>query len=347
MELTSTDDPSGKLFDMIRQIDLQDLNISGHSLQYLIRYRENSSFYKKAYAQLLEKAIKKLNKPVSESTFIDYGGGCGMLSFLARATGFRTVVYNDIFGVALDDARKIAEKLNLHIDHFICGDAGELVSEIDRLKLDTDLICSFDVLEHIHDPENWITTISKLRRFFLLFMTSANPKNPFIARRLKKIHKTAEYLGCENNIRVGDIFKDNSFLNERENIIRNKYPDLSQEESFMLASRSRGLMQNEIEDVAGEYIDTGKISYKIDHPTNTCEPYTGNWAERLIDINKLEKSIKDPGLKVRITNSFYCYSERRILNIIKFLLNKLISVSGPGSLFLSPSITLEIEKTIN
>jgi hypothetical protein len=344
MEVISTDGPARQLFTGLQQIDLHDLNISGHSRKYLIRYRENELFYQEAYSQLLKKAIKKLSKPVNESTFIDYGGGCGILSFLAKKTGFGTVVYNDIFKVALDDARKIAEKLNLEIDYFINGDAEELVKEINRNRLESDLICSFDVLEHIYDTEKWISIVSRLDKFSLLFMTSANPVNPFITKRLRKIHNTAEFLGCEDNIRIGDTFLDNSFMEQRAIIIQDRYPDLSGEEILMLSSRSRGLIKEAIEDIAGEYIETGKISYNAAHQTNTCDPYTGNWAERVMDLKKLRIFIQDLGLKVVITNSYYCYSEKKVLNIAKFILNKLIFITGPEYLPLSPSITLEIEK---
>jgi hypothetical protein len=47
----------------------------------------------------------------------------------------------------------------------------------------------------------------------------------------------------------------------------------------MLAKKTRGLMKDDIEKLVEEYIASGKITYQPDHPTNTCDPYTGNWAD--------------------------------------------------------------------
>jgi hypothetical protein len=57
----------------IEELDLQDLNISDHTKEYLIKYKNNYSCFISAYSQLLQKALKKLNTPVTESIFVDYG----------------------------------------------------------------------------------------------------------------------------------------------------------------------------------------------------------------------------------------------------------------------------------
>lgn len=335
-----------KIFSRIREIGLKDLDISVHSLEYLKKYRNNATFFTEAYTQLLKKAVKKLTRPINESSFIDYGGGCGILSLIAREAGFRRVVYNDLFKPELNDARRIATSIDIVIDYYICGDAGELVNEIKLKNIEVDLICSFDVLEHIYNFDNWINTVYELNSFSILFMTSANPDNPYIRRRLRKIHYISENLGCKNNIRNGDVFNDNSFLKEREIIIRNIYPELSDKEIYFLSEKCRGLMKDGIEKVVSEYISTGMVSYHFDHPTNTCEPYTGNWAERLIDLEQLKLTAEKPGLKVRITNSLFCYSGNAILNITKYLINIIISLASPEWLLISPAITVEIDKRL-
>jgi len=79
-------------------------------------------------------------------------------------------------------------------------------------------------------------------------------------------------------------------------------------------------------------------------PTNTCDPYTGSWEERLIDLKKLKDTIKTCGMDVDITNSFYCYSDDKLLNTVKRFVNLLMKISGPRWLFLSPNIIIEIRK---
>lgn len=333
------------LYSKLQIINPQDLPISENNKIYIKKYQENYSFYMSCYFQLLQKAIRKLSKPVSESVFIDYGGGCGILSFLAKESGFKTVVYNDINKVSVADAKTVSKSLGIEIDQYIHGDAGEFVSEINKLKIKPDLICSFDVIEHIYDLESWIETIINIEsRFSLLCMTSANPHNPYIVARLKKLHKISELQGTEKNIRLNNKFLNTSSLEERSKIIRAKFPELKEDAINMLSEKSRGLRIDDIEILVSLYIKTGNITYKISHPTNTCDPYTGNWTEKLIDLKQLKLFIRNQNLKVDLSNSFYSYSKNKVLNIPKFMLNQLIRISGPCNLFFSPSFTLEIQK---
>ena len=175
-------------------------------------------------------------------------------------------------------------------------------------------------------------------------MTGANPENLFIVRRLKKIHKIAEYQGCEKNIRINDRFLNTSILEQRSIIIKNLFPNLSNQENILLSRETRGLRKNEIEKIVTDYMKTSKITYKTKHPTNTCDPYNGNWTEKLIDLKQLKKFTGKLNMTIKITNSYYAYSENKFLNAIKYFLNQLLRLFGPDCLFLSPTITLEIHK---
>jgi hypothetical protein len=328
----------------LNELNPHSINISDNTRDYLLKYKNNFPFFISAYYQLLQKAFKKINNSVSECVFVDYGGGCGILSLLAKLAGFKTVIYIDIYERSVKDAGIISNKLDIPVDYYITGDAENFVNEITRLNIQPDLICSFDVLEHIYDLESWIRTIARIRKFSLLFMTGANPKNPVVVKRLNKLHIRAEYQGCNKNIRYNDTWLNTSFLKQREIIIRDKFPFLEDNEVAVLSKNSRGLRKDDIEKMVQEYIEKGETGYKIDHPTNTCDPYTGSWTERLIDLEQLKTLCEDNNLRADITGSFYNYSNKKVLNPVKFLVNQLIKVSGSGSLFLSPSITLEIQK---
>lgn len=344
MKINTIDYVVEKVFSKIKKIDLQDISISDHTMEYLKKYRDNDIFYAATYSQLLEKALSKLNKPIDESTFIDYGGGCGILSYIARELGFKTIVYNDLYKTSVNDTKIISGKLNMILNYYFEGDIDDLIYNIKFYKINPDLICSFDVLEHIYDLECWIKSVSDLNTFSLLFMTGANPENLFIVRRLRKIHKTAEYQGCENNIRINDRFLSTSFLEQRGIIIKNEFPNLSKQEIILLSKETRGLRKKDIEKIVVEFIKTRKITYKMKHPTNTCDPYNGNWAEKLIDLKQLITFTKELNMTIKITNSFYAYTENKSLNAIKYFLNQLIKLFGPDCLYLSPTITVEIHK---
>jgi hypothetical protein len=59
-------------------------------------------------------------------------------------------------------------------------------------------------------------------------------------------------------------------------------------------------IKKDIEKCVDEFYLKGSISYHINHPTNTCDPYTGNWAEHLMDYKWLRQIIKNSGFSVEI-----------------------------------------------
>jgi hypothetical protein len=155
-------------------------------------------------------------------------------------------------------------------------------------------------------------------------MTSANSNNPFIVNRLKKLHIKAEYKGLEKTAGWKEIDLNTSFLEARKNIINKEFPKLKNDEIKNLSLKTRGLRKDDIEKVVKYYIESGEINYRIKHPTNTCDPYNGNWTENLIDLKQLKTLIKNNNLIVDITNSTYAYSNNKILNIPKYILNQII-----------------------
>lgn len=334
-----------KLFSKIGTLDIPGLSISEYNQNYFKKYIDNYLFYMSLYSQLFKKALKKLNKPICESSFVDYGGGCGMLSCLAKEIGFKHVIYNDIYDQSVSDARKISKKLELKIDHFICGDIENFVSELDHYNIKPDLICSFDVLEHIYSLEKWFKHIALIdNRFSLLFMTSANPVNPFISARLKKMQTISECEGVNKTYGWKEIDANTSYKEERSRIIQKRFPLLNETEVNHLVGKTRGLRIEDIENLVQKFIDGKRIDYQIKHPTNTCDPYTGNWVEHLINLKELKQLIEKNDLRVEITNSSYGFNDNKKLNIVKYFLNQLIKVSKPSFLFFSPTYTIEVEK---
>ena len=333
-----------ELKECFHSLNMEQLPISEYTKNYLNEYLENYDFLMVQYRQLLVKAMARLSKPIDQSTFIDYGGGCGILSFLARKMGFDRVVYLDIYDVSVGDAQVIANRLDIDIDDYILGDVEALLKHIKLHSLKPDLICSFDVLEHIYDLEYWIENVMKIdHRFNLIFMTAANSKNPLINHKLKKLHRVVEFKGLQRHKGWKEIDLSLSFYEERKKIIKKKFDELQADEIDKLAKATRGLRKDDILKVVGDYIRKNKIEYQIEHPTNTCDPYTGNWAERLIDIDRLKVFVRAQGLNIRISNSFYGYSKNRIYNLPKYILNLLIGFLGEESLVFSPTFTLEIQ----
>jgi 2-polyprenyl-3-methyl-5-hydroxy-6-metoxy-1,4-benzoquinol methylase len=331
-----------RLIEKLSGLNLKEIGISEYNQRYLEQYIKNFDFYAGLYRQLLMNAIRELNKPIDESVFIDYGGGCGFLSLLAKEAGFIEVIYCDIYDVSCDDARIIAENSGIKIDHFVLGNIDDLVSEIRLKQLYPDLICSFDVLEHIYKPIDFFKSLTQIKNHFsLVFMTSANPFNPIIRRRLMKMQNTAEYKGTSEywGMKKRDI--KIPFLQARKEIIKELLPDAEDGTLHMLAQQTRGLDKSDIREEIDGYKVTGRINYSINHPTNICDPYTGNWTENLIDVRALQKQIHLLNFHSEVSGGFYSFTENRSLNQLKSVLNFLIRRSGKLGLYLSATYTLK------
>jgi len=335
------------LSDKLLLLNLNILDISDYNKAYIKKYINDFDYYMAIYTQLLQKALHKLTKPITQSTFVDYGGGSGTLSYLAKEIGFKTVIYNDIYQISVNDTKIISKKLNIDIDYFVSGDIDELVCKIEQKGLKPDIICSFDVLEHIYNIEDWFKSVCKIENpFSIIFMTHANPCNPLINYRLKKLHRRAEFMGLERNEGWKQIDINTAYFEVRKKIINNYIPNVSQKNLQMLALKTRGLIKADIKKALLNYQKTDEIIDQIKHPTNTCDPYTGNWAEHLINLKKLKLTASNNNLEMAITNSFYVYSKNKILNIPKFIVNQLLKMLGPKHLILSPTYTIEVNKKI-
>jgi len=322
-------------------IDVNQLNISNYNKRYLNDYIKKLTFYLPLYAQLMAKAIENLKCSVEEAIFVDYGGGTGLLSAFAKEVGFKTVIYNDIYDVSVSDAAIILKKIGIAIDHFVCGSIETLKDFTERNNISPSILCSMDVLEHIYNVNDWYSRAMQINgSFAIVFTTSANSQNPIVSKRLKNLHNRAEYIGREKHLGWKERDLERPFLEVRRLMIYEYSQSLSKLEIDHLAKATRGQMQSDIQKSIDEYLEKGAISFTNPHSTNTCDPYTGNWAEHLINTDQLKNQLKELGFEVKFENNFYSYSKNLMVNLIKWVLNLKMALIGRRFLFISPSYTL-------
>jgi hypothetical protein len=127
-----------------------------------------------------------------------------------------------------------------------------------------------------------------------------------------------------------------AYFDVRKEMISAYAPDLSSQEVEQLSRSTRGLIKSEIEKCVDEYLQRGSIGYRPDHPTNTCDPYTGNWCEHLIRTRWLEQVLEDAGFLVEILPGYYSASGSLPRKGVKLLLNATIHLVGRWSLFFAP-----------
>ena len=333
-----------RLRNKIKNLDIEELDISDYNKGYLTKYKNNFDFYAAYYQQLIL-SLSLNESDINSSTFVDYGGGCGILSYFACELGFENVMYNDLYLTSVDDVKIISSQLGYSIHYFVHGDIQEMADYLKINAMQIDVICSFDVLEHIYDVPQWFEKAKEIPgEWQLAFITSANGANPMVAKRLKKIHAISENIGFEKSNQWKEIDTHLPYLEIRRNLIQKQFPNLEQNQLDELALRTRGLQKEDMYNKIEKYLNTGIFDYKPNHPTNTCDPYTGNWNEHLIDLDALQYRLKNLGYTTQILNTTYAKSTNSLLNLPKSILNTIIGFVPRNLLCLSPMYILKINK---
>jgi hypothetical protein len=332
------------IYKKLQQIDLSTLPISDYNKRYLSDYLNNYQYYMHYYSRIIKMALTE-SKGNTDKFFIDYGGGIGMLSYLAIETGFKNIVYNDIYDVSVNDVKILSRAIGLIPTHFVHGDIDSLVKTCNKLKIDVGIVCSFDVLEHIYNIEEWFEKATYLdESFSLIFCTSANGSNPVVRKKLMKMQIKSEFSG--HDIQWGHKERDTvkPFLQIRKEIIQEYDPNLTTDKINTLATQTRGLIKADIIEYIKVYKNKGELPHEISHPTNTCDPYTGNWTEQLIDIQNLRTFLQKNNFTCRFRGTTYAGSKNIKKRIVQKIMNIPIILSRGKCLFFTPNYILLARK---
>ncbi len=301
----SLDEAAGRLVKKIEAVNVQQLSLSAYSREILEGFRTKAGEMIKKYVHIMAWLLYP-ELPGGPQSFVDYGGGHGLLSCLAKEAGFPRVIYNDIFDPCCEDARVLAQHLGCPADEYICGDIHTVHESLKTNRPGLCALASINVIEHIYDMDDFIKVAGSLSSepMTMVLSTSANPLNPIVRRRHFRQHHKWEF---EDGPHEGSYPMDTvkAFLSVRREIVRHTAPRLSDAEVEDLASATRGLRKDDIEVCVRQYEKTKIISVKPDHPTNTCDPLTGSWQERLLDIEAISRTLGAAGFRVRVLGGYY------------------------------------------
>jgi hypothetical protein len=281
---------------------------------------------------------------VVPDVFVDYGGGHGVLGCLAREAGFPCVIYSDFFEGCADDARKLAESLGLVADSYVCGDIQAVAAAMKSKPSNWATLASVNVIEHIYDIGDFISTACALSSgpMTLALSTSANPLNPLVVQRHRRQHSEWEFTdGPHKGSYPMDTLK--AFCSVRRDIIRAAAPELSASEVESLMTATRGMRKTDIENSVLVYRQTMVMPAAPKDPTNTCDPLTGSWQERLLDINEVRQRFGACGFDVRLMGGYYAgYGSQSMTRTLSkaaaYCVNYGISLLGSQGARIAPCI---------
>ncbi len=328
----------GDFENLLAGIDTAGLGISPYALRYLQHIIGHKKFYIRLYAHVLGLVLANCPKAKENICLIDYGAGNGLLGLLAKHCGFGKVYINDISPVFIDAAKKLSVAIGVSPDGFIDGGI-EAVKDY-SFAHKPDAVASTDVLEHIYNLEIFFKSVSEINPAMVTVMnTASNPANYFKVRKLKKMQLKDEYEGGQpgDHALFGET-AHGSFLSMRKKIIK-EYAEgkLSQEEINKLATLSRGLQKKDIEAAVEKYLTEKILPQLIAHPTNTCDPITGSWTERVLSFDEYRSIYSSAGFTVGFYDGLYNEFEGGFKSSLPAFANWLVQFASHR---LSPSITL-------
>lgn len=342
------------LNEKLSKLNLFELGISEYNIRYLTSKLSNPSSNFGLYSDLLYLCFDKQDRSLLTSmTLIDYGGGSGLFSMLAKSLGIGTVIYNDIYDVSCRDVKIIADAIGCPIDVIVCGEINDVIYYLNENKLKVDCMCSFDVIEHIYDINEYLRKCNEIPMaefgLRLVFGSGANGKNPFINHKLRRKHFISENIDREKKFGHKERDTLKSFVTIRKEIIRN-YTEFLQKEIpeeviNKLAINTRGLRKEDIEIEVKRLVEQNELTIKPKDKTNTCDPFTGNWDEHIMDPKELALVLKECGFHVEILPGLWRGSNRLLIRLVKLILNSFIRNSGQLGFLVSPYYVIVANRT--
>lgn len=289
------------------------LTLDDHHQQYMNWMMPVVDYYIDIYRHCLDIFESQISSVPSQSTIIDYGGGLGIFSMVAKAAGWGQVIYIDNDNHSVSAAEALSEATNLRPDVFLCGDSVQLKQWCEREDVAPDAIAGMDVIEHIYCLDDFFNDILTIRSAspHLLFTTASNPQNRRVCRRLHKFMTGDE---------TGSNEKPN-FFTLRAEYIRDCFPDMSEKEVKRWAAQTRGLIYDDVFR-AVESRTPNLLADKY----NTCDPRTGSWTERILPLDDYRQLLIPYDYTLTVDNGWFNTHHWFLKRQIAKLLNHINSI---------------------
>lgn len=314
---------------IIKSIDFRSLPVSDYNRSYIMRMLPAIDYYVDIYEQSLGRLLSRTSANPHDLVLVDYGGGHGFFSIVAKLSGIGRVVYVDINPMSVQAATAVKEAAGIGADLFLQGDSSTLRKWCSSQGVKPHMLAGFDVIEHIYRLEPFFADVFAINPHIqILFTTASNPCNPFVRHHLHKAMRA-------------DEFSAGGFRQLRRLHIAQLYPDTPQSELDRLADATRGLSFADIDKLLCNphaSLDSSPTIPKPPFP-NTCDPVTGSWTERILPISAYRSLLAPYGRRVSVNNGFYNSRRRGAKGIASSIINPLLHL--PATIWFAPFVFIE------
>ncbi len=270
----------------------QDAPLDNYQRDYLKRMLPVLDYYLDIYQHCLLFLESRLSKPAEEATLVDYGGGHGILSIVAKQLGWRQVVYIDVNPAAAKTVATLSDAVGIGPDVILTGDSKSLKQWMLDQGESPDAVVGMDVIEHIYGLDSFFGDLASMgtQAPMLLFTTASNPCNRHICSKLRKAMRDDEIGSSENP----------NFFTLRYEYILSAFPGMEESIAQRWARDTRGLVYADILDA----VKSG-VPNLLGDDFNTCDPRTGSWTERILPIADYKDLLQQYGYTLGVENGWY------------------------------------------
>lgn len=323
----------------LSELDLGALGISEYNQRYLSQKLSKPEFEFSLITAIFGQFSSLLSSDRGDLTLVDYGAGSGIIGLVAKALGIGQVIYCDIYDVSANDAAQLGESLGLLAEEYFVGDSTDLVGLLKERSIVPDILLSNDCLEHIYDMESFMKDVSQMvdSNTGLWLSSAANPHRPKTHRVLSNVARIAEFEGTPDKAGRKQRDTNRAFVDVRREMILEAAPEINTSDLDELVARTRGKRQDDILQCVQAFQTASELPDPPEHPTNTCDPTNGNWAERLMDPFWLCGLCRENGVDACVRPGYWSPDPRNALkDFAKTANNVLIRMFGDKAMRLAP-----------
>ncbi|MEP7197885.1 MAG: hypothetical protein ABI851_15310 [Saprospiraceae bacterium] len=329
-------------------LNLEELGLTDAGLSYFKFNLTKIKFNNQSNVYILYRILEKLTETdCSRISIIDHGAGIGFFGLLAKKCGIGQLICHDLSVEMIQDCRKISEALNLGFDHYVVGDTDVLVDYCKMNNLEIHGLASRNVIEHIPDLDLFFGLLRQLpgEELVLVFTTSANIHNPAVHYQHVQIHKQHEVDGPYVDMMKTSINKQNSGRNIRRKIITELAPEIAGDQLEECITNTRALSLEQIKIFVKEFQQTKIIPRLQEKLSNTRDPYSGTWIERLVSYSDYKiVALKNGFLTESLAGFYNSYYSKFLWRIAARSLNVVIKVLPMLHRNLSPFLALRFTR---
>lgn len=267
------------------------------SYRFVKKILANKSMMLK-YIDLKTSDIRYVKKFIKGKTLIDAGCGSGSFSILLSLLGAKKVFAVDYVADSVEMTRAFANIANIKNITAIHSDIGKLDLPNDSI----DGIFSIEAISHYQNCNSFFSMASKvLKDNGFLFIRDGNNK---LSRYIRK-----------RNYRIWDVFenyrdpitlfgyekKGACYLDMRKKIIKDEFPDLSEEALEKFAKYTFAYCKERIIMAVSSFIK-GDFSLKSEYTYGKCplNPETDCYMEYLFDPIYLKRKLRHFGFRSKV-----------------------------------------------